>query len=100
LISSELGISNYIQRHFHWSDNCLYIDDHPELLDPSVAQFFLGNKDVMVDAPRVREYLESYGASLGANINWNEDAGHGKALKKESLVRALTFVGTGVMPPV
>lgn len=96
LVSTELGISFYIQRHFHWSDNYLLVDDHPDLLDPTKTQYFLGRQDVIVDAVRVREYLEGHGVRVGVNLTWDEDGGHSKALLGDSVLRVLNFAGRGV----
>jgi hypothetical protein len=98
LVASEVGISSYIQRHFHWSDNCLYVEDHPQLLDPSTAQVFLGKKDFIVDATRVREYLESHGAVLEENLHWSEEGGHGAALRGEGLEAVIRFASQGLVP--
>jgi len=65
-IASEVGIANYIQRvrfiydfnismglirqHFDWADNTLFFEEIPNGLDPRKTAFFLGGKDIIIDA--------------------------------------------------
>lgn len=63
------------------------------MLDPSTTQYFLGGKDEIVDAVRVKEYLENHGVAVGVNLNWADAGGHGKALKGASLLSILNFAG-------
>jgi hypothetical protein len=86
LVTTELGASFYIQRHFHWSDDHLLIEDHAYLLDPVRC-----HKDVLVDAVTVREYLESHGVRSGVNLTWDGEGGHSSALKSGKIDQALRW---------
>lgn len=57
-VASEVGIANYIQRHFNWCDNTLFIEDIPNATTAHMAAYFLGGKDIIIDAARTRRYLE------------------------------------------
>lgn len=57
-VASEVGIANYIQRHFNWCDNTLFVEEIPNAREAVRSAFFLGGKDIIVDAERVRRYLE------------------------------------------
>ncbi|ORX37879.1 hypothetical protein BD324DRAFT_578355 [Kockovaella imperatae] len=92
-IASEVGIANYIQRHFDWADNNLWFDEIPNVTDPRKTAFFLGGKDIIIDTARARKYLERHGA--GKCIYWASQAGHGDGLSGESRDRVVMFVGTG-----
>lgn len=56
-IASEVGIANYIQRHFFWCDNTLFVEEIPNAREMTRSAFLLGGKDVIVDMHRVRRYL-------------------------------------------
>lgn len=92
-IASEIGIANYIQRHFDWADNTLFFDEIPNATDPSKTAFFLGGKDIILDADRVRRYLQNHGVKSG--LHWSENGGHGDSLKGDGRDRAVMFIGTG-----
>jgi hypothetical protein len=57
-VASEVGIANYIQRHFNWCDNTLFVEEIPNAREATRSAFFLGGQDIIVDAERVRRYLE------------------------------------------
>lgn len=57
-VASEVGIANYIQRHFNWCDNTLFVEEIPNAREVSRSAIFLGGEDVIVDATRARRYLE------------------------------------------
>ncbi|WVR08179.1 hypothetical protein IAU60_005225 [Kwoniella sp. DSM 27419] len=92
-IASEVGIAHYIQRHFDWADNTLFFDEIPNALDPSRTAFFLGGQDIIIDAARVRRYLERHGVTNG--IHWDADGGHGDGLNGSARDRVVMFAGTG-----
>ncbi|WWD04281.1 hypothetical protein V865_002349 [Kwoniella europaea PYCC6329] len=92
-IASEVGIANYIQRHFDWADNTLFFEDIPNATDPSRTAFFLGGQDLIVDAARVRRYLERHGVTNG--LHWDPLGGHGDGLNGEARDRVIMFAGTG-----
>jgi hypothetical protein len=94
-IATELGTSNYIQRHFDWADNALFLDEIPHISNGDLCQIFLGAKDIIVDAKRVRRYLENHGVKVGEGVWWDENGGHGDGLSGESKDRVVSFVGTG-----
>ncbi|OCF35143.1 hypothetical protein I316_03185 [Kwoniella heveanensis BCC8398] len=92
-IASEVGIANYIQRYFDWADNTLFFDEIPNATDPSKTAFFLGAQDIIIDAARVRRYLERHGVTTG--IHWDPLGGHGDGLAGSSRDRVVMFAGTG-----
>lgn len=95
LIASEIGIAHYIQRHFDWADNTLFLQDIPHIRDPGRFHVVLGGKDIIVDAARVRRHLEAYGLRRGRGLTWNASAGHGDSLNGAGLGRIISFAGTG-----
>ena len=92
-------------QHFDWADNCLFVDQIPSARDPSRTAFFFGAKDIIIDASRARKYLEKRRRTLsnenltidglGANIRWDEEAGHGDGLSGDSLDRVINYIATG-----
>lgn len=77
-VGMELGVANFLQRHFDWSANALWYEQIPNARDPSKTMFFLGGKDAIVDASRVKRYLTSHGIRKGL---WYDPNGrHGQAL--------------------
>lgn len=92
-VASEPGIANYIQRHFNWCDNTLFFDDIPNATDKSKTAFFIGGKDIIIDAARTRRYLERNGVKKG--LHWDANGGHGDGLLGDSRDRVVMFVGTG-----
>lgn len=77
-VGMELGVANYLQRHFDWSSNSLWYEEIPNARDPSKTMFFLGGKDAIVSAERVRRYLSSHGVRKG--LWYDPDGRHGQAL--------------------
>ncbi|THG99314.1 hypothetical protein EW026_g3004 [Hermanssonia centrifuga] len=49
-VGAELGVANFLQRHFDWNANSLWYEEIPNARDPSKTMFFLGGKDAIVDA--------------------------------------------------
>lgn len=124
-VASEVGIANYIQRHFNWCDNTLFVEEIPNAREATKSAFFLGGRDIIVDAERVRRYLErselSWGIRQGRarrppcvqlakmqgvggtltpdgvtrGLHWDADAGHGDGLLGEARDRVVMYVGTG-----
>ncbi|WVQ79387.1 hypothetical protein IAT38_001484 [Cryptococcus sp. DSM 104549] len=92
-IASEVGIANYIQRNFDWTENTLFFNEIPNATDPSKTAFFLGGHDIIIDAARVRKYLERHGVTTG--LHWDPLAGHGDGLAGASRDRVVMYVGTG-----
>jgi len=77
-VSTELGVANFLQRHFDWNANALWYEQIPNARDPSKTMFFLGGKDAIVNAGRVKRYLTSHGIRKGL---WFDPEGqHGQAL--------------------
>lgn len=60
-LGTELGIANYIQRHFDWCSSLLFVREIPGFEDPNRLMIILSGKDVIVNASRVRRYLKSEG---------------------------------------
>ncbi|KAI0053581.1 hypothetical protein FA95DRAFT_1552065 [Auriscalpium vulgare] len=77
-VGTELGVANLLQRHFDWSSNSLWYDEIPHARNPSRAKFFLGGKDVILSADRVKRYLTSHGVRKG--LWYDPDGQHGSAL--------------------
>ncbi|KAI0832383.1 hypothetical protein BC628DRAFT_1310286 [Trametes gibbosa] len=77
-VGTELGVANFLQRHFDWSANCLWYEEIPNARDPTKTIFFLGGKDSIIDSTRVRRYLTSHGVRKG--IRFDPDGHHGQAL--------------------
>ncbi|KAL0250013.1 hypothetical protein I308_103316 [Cryptococcus tetragattii IND107] len=92
-IAAEVGIANYIQRNFDWTENTLFIEEIPHATDPKKTAFFLGGQDMIIDAARVRKYLERHGVTSG--LHWDATAGHGDGLIGQARDRVVMFVGTG-----
>ncbi|GMK55583.1 hypothetical protein CspeluHIS016_0206390 [Cutaneotrichosporon spelunceum] len=92
-VASEVGIANYIQRHFNWCDNTLFVEEIPNAREVSRSAIFLGGEDVIVDATRARRYLERNGVTTG--LHWDADAGHGDGLIGKARDRVVMYVGTG-----
>ncbi|KAI0796702.1 hypothetical protein C8Q75DRAFT_710801 [Abortiporus biennis] len=77
-VGTELGVANFLQRHFDWSSNSLWFDEIPNARNPAKTMFFLGGNDAIVDAQRVKRYLTSHGIRKGL---WFDPNGrHGQAL--------------------
>ncbi len=49
-VGTELGVANFLQRHFDWNANALWYEQIPNARDPHRTRFFLGGKDAIVDA--------------------------------------------------
>ncbi|KAH9951617.1 hypothetical protein B0H21DRAFT_874266 [Amylocystis lapponica] len=77
-VGSELGTVNFLQRHFDWCSNSLWYEEIPSARDPSKTMFFLGGKDNIISAERVKRYLTSHGVRKGL---WYDPHGrHGQAM--------------------
>ncbi|KAI0677587.1 hypothetical protein C8Q78DRAFT_960231 [Trametes maxima] len=81
-VGTELGVANFLQRHFDWSANCLWYEQIPHARDPQKTMFFLGGKDSIIDATRVKRYLTSHGVRKG--LWFDPDGRHGQALLSSS----------------
>lgn len=96
-VGTELGVANFLQRHFDWNANALWYEQIPNARDPNKTMFFLGGKDAIVDASvrwycylfadltltfssskRVKRYLTSHGIRKG--LWYDPDGHHGQAL--------------------
>ena len=49
-VGTELGVANFLQRHFEWASNSLWYEEIPQARDPSKTLFVLGGKDGIVCA--------------------------------------------------
>ncbi|KAL7413145.1 hypothetical protein BDY24DRAFT_390719 [Mrakia frigida] len=90
-IGSELGIANTISRNFDWSSNTLFFEDIVNGTDASRTAFFLGGRDAIVHAERVKHYLEHHGVSKG--LHYDPRGSHGEALLGKTLDKVLRWVG-------
>ena len=95
-VCSEVGIANFLHRHFDWSANSLWYEEIPNARDPSKAMFVLGGKDFIVNSDvrrcltyfgwrsnpvalqRVVRYLKSHGVKKG--LLYTPEHTHGQAL--------------------
>ncbi|CCM03181.1 uncharacterized protein FIBRA_05303 [Fibroporia radiculosa] len=77
-VGTELGVVNFLQRHFDWYANSLWYEEIPNARDPSKTMFFLGGKDDILDASRVKRYLTSHGIRKG--IWYDPNGRHGQAM--------------------
>ncbi|KXN89654.1 hypothetical protein AN958_05521 [Leucoagaricus sp. SymC.cos] len=79
-VGSEIGVANLLQRHFDWVSNTLWFEEIPNARDPSKTRVFLGGKDDILNAERIKRYLTSHGVKKGL---WYDPNGHhGQALLK------------------
>ncbi|KAI0771592.1 hypothetical protein BD413DRAFT_613097 [Trametes elegans] len=81
-VGTELGVANFLQRHFDWSANCLWYEEIPNARDPKKTMFVLGGRDSIIDATRVKRYLASHGVRKG--LLFDPEAHHGQALLSSS----------------
>lgn len=49
-VCSEIGVVNFLHRHFDWSANSLWYEELPHAKDPSRLMFVLGGKDFLVNS--------------------------------------------------
>lgn len=94
-IGSEVGIANTIQRHFDWSDNTIFFDEIPNASDSSKTMWMLGGEDIIIDAWRVKKYLEDHGVVEGEGICFDPAKNHGDGLTGKSLDQVMTWLSTG-----
>lgn len=47
-VGSELGVANFLQRHFDWASNSLWYEEIPNARDPSKSMFVLGGQDSII----------------------------------------------------
>ncbi|GBE79707.1 hypothetical protein SCP_0209080 [Sparassis crispa] len=81
-VGTELGVANVLQRHFDWYSNSLWYEDIPNALDPTKTMFFLGGKDSILNAKRIKRYLTEHGVLKGL---WFEpNLRHGQILLPSS----------------
>ncbi|KAI0750717.1 hypothetical protein C8Q80DRAFT_1153583 [Daedaleopsis nitida] len=81
-VGTELGVANFLRRHFDWSSKALWYEDIPHARDSAKTIFFLGGKDTIIDAHRVKRYLSSHGVRKG--LRFDPAAHHGEALLSRS----------------
>ncbi|KAI0375603.1 hypothetical protein BV20DRAFT_959597 [Pilatotrama ljubarskyi] len=81
-VGTELGVANFLQRHFDWSSNCLWYEEIPNARDHKKTMFVLGGKDSIIDATRVKRYLTSHGVRKG--LRFDPEGHHGQALLTSS----------------
>ncbi|KAI0719588.1 hypothetical protein C8T65DRAFT_706265 [Cerioporus squamosus] len=81
-VGTELGVANFLQRHFDWSSNCLWYEEIPNARNPKKTMFVLGGKDSIIDANRVKRYLTSHGVRKG--LHFDPAGHHGEALLRNS----------------
>lgn len=49
-VGTELGVANFLQRHFDWNANSLWYEEIPNPRDPKKTKFFLGGRDDIANA--------------------------------------------------
>jgi len=79
-VSTELGVANLLQRHFDWSANALWYEDIPNARDASKSLFVVGGRDSIMNANRVKRYLNSHGVRKG--LVFEPNGTHGQALHR------------------
>jgi len=77
-VGSELGVANFLQRHFDWASNALWYEEIPNARNPSKSMFVLGGQDSIIRSERVLKYLRSHGVRKG--ILYTPEHHHGEAL--------------------
>lgn len=58
-VCSEIGVVNFLHRHFDWSANSLWYEEIPHAKDPSKSMFVLGGKDFILNSD-VRGFLACF----------------------------------------
>lgn len=82
-VGEEIGIATMLQRYFDWSANILWFEEIPNALSNRDTCFFISEKDAILNAGRVRRYLEDHGVKPvqeGGNLHYMEGLAHGEAL--------------------
>lgn len=92
-IASEVGVANTIQRHFDWSENTLFHDQIPNADDPTKTMYLIGGEDIIIDAYRVKKYLENHGIREG--VRFDPRKGHGDGLDGPALRHVTAWLATG-----
>ncbi|KAI9448019.1 hypothetical protein H4582DRAFT_2139410 [Lactarius indigo] len=77
-VSTEIGISNLLQRQFDWTANTLFFEEIPHARDPARNKFIVAHDDLVYCAPRIKKYLRSHGVRKG--LYYNSKGQHGLAL--------------------
>ncbi|KAG8975875.1 hypothetical protein FRB90_009386, partial [Tulasnella sp. 427] len=85
--ATEPGIALAVQRHFDWAANALWFEEIPRPRDPYYTSYFLGGKDAVIDANRVRRYLVNHGVS--ENLHWDPNGHHGQPVFEKKGLKAL-----------
>jgi hypothetical protein len=67
-VGTELGVANFLQRHFDWNANALWYEQIPNARDPYKTRFFLGGQDAIVDASVCYQYLNHVTQTLSYDL--------------------------------
>lgn len=94
-IGTELGVANYLHRHFDWALNLLWPGEIPGFKDGNRCAVFLAGQDAVLNAPRVRRHLLDQGMkeaaegedplSGGSGLIMDWEAAHGESLIESSI---------------
>lgn len=96
--SSELFTEYYLRRHFYFFNSELWVDDIPKALCPIIA---LSEDDQIVNAPRVKDYLEVFSGATPPQIHYWHGVPHAfcvtepakwREVKQAMLRQELAFV--------
>ncbi|PPQ98493.1 hypothetical protein CVT24_003984 [Panaeolus cyanescens] len=79
-VGAEIGVTNYLQRHFCWTSNSLWFEEIPNARDIAKTFYVMGGKDDIVHSERVKKYLSSHG--VRKNLRYDPHGRHGEALIK------------------
>ncbi|KAI9825675.1 MAG: hypothetical protein M1832_001019 [Thelocarpon impressellum] len=91
-------VSRTLARHFFWADNILWKHQLRQLAGP--AAVFLAGRDLIVDTPRVRAYLEDTagwedarcGGGREVDVRWCEELDHAQVFDSRSRLVELVSV--------
>ncbi|KAG8893236.1 hypothetical protein FRC01_013707, partial [Tulasnella sp. 417] len=85
--ATEPGIALAVQRHWDWTANALWFEEIPRPRNPYYTAYFLGGKDAVMDAWRVRRYLTNHG--VDENLYWDPNGQHGQPVLDKKGLKAL-----------
>ncbi len=71
-VSTEIGISNLLQRQFDWTANTLFFEEIPHSRDPARNKFIVANDDVVYCAPVSSQWSHSFAKRLTIRIAHQE----------------------------
>ncbi|GAA5925007.1 uncharacterized protein JCM15063_005790 [Sporobolomyces koalae] len=105
-VSRELGIAVMLSRTFEWTSNLLFPCEIPNVSDPSKSAVFLASNDSILNAERVKTYLERNGFQKETNdrqqfgitrntTSRDGDGGGGRLKVFQGLKHGQSMIGEG-----